>query len=57
MKYSFTKTIKKTVVNGLIILIPVIVGVLPEAYLDMTLGGALLIVKDYLKHGMGVRLP
>lgn len=60
MAYSYKKTLKKTLFNLALFIFPVLIdtfiGKYPE-YMQLTLGGALVALKDYLKHGVGLKLP
>ena len=49
MKYSFTKGLKKAVVGVLLVGGPVVLGVLPTEWMNMTIGGVLLILWNYAK--------
>jgi len=58
--YSYRKSIKKgikyAIIIGLGIFISGFAKVYPE-YAQLTIGGLLVMVYDYLKHKWGVRLP
>jgi hypothetical protein len=48
-QYSFTKGLSKTIVSLLVVGIPLVIGVLPEEWANLTLSGVLLLVLNYLK--------
>jgi len=56
MNYSFLITLKKTAVRILLVAIPLVLQVLPTEAQNLTVGAILLIVYDYLKHKVGMRL-
>lgn len=47
--YSFQKGLKKAVVNMVLIGLPILVQVLPAEWANLTLGGALVLIVNYLK--------
>lgn len=49
MQYSFTKGLSKTLINVAIIGIPLVIGVLPTEWANLTLSGALLLLVNFLK--------
>lgn len=49
-KYSLKKTLIKVLRNVVLVGTPIVLSITPEAYLDVTLGGALAIIYDYFKH-------
>jgi hypothetical protein len=53
--YSFAITFKKTFVRFVIIIIPILLQILPDDFLNITLGALLLGVYDFAKHGTGLR--
>lgn len=55
--YSFWKTIQKVIVKLLIFGIPIALELAPEAWLNLTIGGLIAVVYDWLKHSVGVKLP
>lgn len=48
-KYSFTKGLTKTVINGVIFLAPMLIGLLPSEVANMTLSALLYVVYNWLK--------
>lgn len=48
-KYSFSKGLIKTGINLLIIGLPIVLQVMPNQLLDLTLGGAISLLVNYLK--------
>lgn len=60
MNYSYKKTFYKAFSNLILFVIPVLIDVFvvkyPE-YAQLTLGAALVALKDYLKHKVGLKLP
>ena len=49
IKYSFGKGLWKTVVSLFLVLAPIILQVAPNQYLDITIGGALLLIVNWAK--------
>lgn len=47
--YSFQKGLKKAVVNMILIGLPMLVQVLPVEWANITLGGALVLIVNYIK--------
>ncbi len=56
MNYEIKKTLIKIAKYGLMFTIPFLLTEYPDVY-NMSIGGALVLVYDYLRHGKGVRLP
>ena len=60
MSYSYLKTIKKGVKYFILFLlggaIMNLAKVQPEVY-DLTIGGLLVMIYDFLKHKWGIKLP
>ena len=56
MKYSFWKGIWKSIIPILIVGIPLLLNILPEAWLNMTLSGVLLLALNWLKVKHGVKV-
>ncbi len=55
--YSILKTVKKIIKYGILIGVPFLATNYPDV-LNLTIGGALILVYDYIKHGKGIkRLP
>lgn len=48
-KYSFWIGLRKMAVNLLVVAGPMLVGVLPQEWMNMTLSGAILLVINYAK--------
>jgi hypothetical protein len=55
MKYSFLTTLKKTLVRIALVGIPLLLQFLPSEVQNLTVGAVLLIVYDYLKHGVELK--
>lgn len=53
---SLLKAIKYPIIVGLGMLIASFIGNFP-AYADITIGAALILVYDIIKHRLGVKLP
>ncbi len=49
MEYNFFKSLFKTVIRLGLVAIPLIVAILPLEWQNLTLGGALMLLLDYLK--------
>lgn len=49
MKYSLTKGVVKSVVSVVLVGVPLVLQVLPEAWMNMTVGGALVLLVNFLK--------
>ena len=60
MSYSYLKTIKKGVKYFILFLlggaIMNLAKIQPEVY-DLTIGGLLVMIYDFLKHKWGIKLP
>ena len=48
-EYSFSKGLIKSVVAVLLVGLPVVVGVLPSEWANLTIGGLLVLVVNFLK--------
>lgn len=48
-KYSFLIGLRKAVVNTALITAPMLINLVPQDWLNLTLGGALYMVLNYLK--------
>lgn len=48
-KYSFWKGFYKALINIAIVALPLVVGVLPTEWANLTLSGALLMLVNFLK--------
>lgn len=49
MQYSFSKGLKKSLISMVLIGLPMLLQLLPEQWLNLTLGGALVLIVNYLK--------
>ena len=49
-KYSFLIGLEKSVFRAVVVGVPIIVGVLPEAWMNMTIGGALMLLLNWVKN-------
>lgn len=49
MKYSFKKGATKTMVQVLVIGVPLLIGILPEEWMNLTLGGLLSLLVNWAK--------
>ena len=49
MKYSFIKGLIKSVVSVLLVGAPVVLGLLPAEWMNLTVGGALVLLVNFLK--------
>lgn len=49
MKYDFWKGLKKALIQFVLFGIPVLLSVLPQEWMNLTLGGALALLVNYLK--------
>jgi len=60
MNYSYLKTFKKGIKYFILFLlggaIMNLAGIYPEVY-NLTIGGLLVMLYDFLKHKWGIRLP
>lgn len=48
-KYSFWKGLGKSVVSVILVGLPLVVTVLPSEWMNLTLGGVLVLLVNYLK--------
>ena len=48
-KYSFLKGLEKAAINTALVSLPIIVQLLPEAWMNMSVGAVLLLGINYLK--------
>ena len=49
MKYSVLKGLKKAIISVILIGVPLLLQVLPEQWLNLTLGGLLVLLANYVK--------
>ena len=49
MKYSITKGLKKSIITVLLVGIPMILQILPQEWQNLTLGGLLVLLHNYIK--------
>ena len=49
MQYSFKKGLGKMLINVIIIGLPLLVQILPQEWMNVTLGGALYMLLNYVK--------
>jgi len=54
--YSYWRSIKKALVRGLLIAIPIALQAFPEQWLNLTLGGVLIFILDWLKHRVNLSI-
>jgi len=47
--YSFLIGLRKTAINLLIVATPLLIGLLPEAWANLTLSGTILLIVNFLK--------
>jgi hypothetical protein len=47
--YSFGQSVLKTLIRGVLLLGPIAIHFLPVGWMSMTLGGALVLIFDWLK--------
>lgn len=55
--YSYLKTIKKVIIRLLIFGFPIVLELAPEAWLNLTIGGLITFLYDWVKNYAGVKLP
>ena len=48
-KYSFWKGLKKAVVSVILVGLPLVVTALPQEWMNLTLGGVLVLLVNFLK--------
>lgn len=49
MEYNFWKSLLKALVKGSLFALPIVVALLPKAWMDVTVGTALYMIADYLQ--------
>ena len=49
MEYSFWKGLKKSVVSVILVGLPLVVTLLPQEWMNLTLGGLAVLLLNYLK--------
>lgn len=49
MKYSFTKGLFKAIISTVLFGIPVLLNVLPQEWQNLTIGGALALLYNFIK--------
>jgi hypothetical protein len=48
-KYSFWKGVKKAVLSVILVGAPIVISALPAQWMDITLGGLLVLVVNFIK--------
>ena len=49
-KYSFLIGLEKSVFRAVVVGVPVIVGILPDAWMNLTIGGAIMLFVNWVKN-------
>lgn len=49
MKYSFKKGLTKSIISAVVFYLPILVGFLPAEWMNMTIGGVLALLVNFVK--------